>query len=484
MRKIRFISLLLALILTASMTACGSGAGASSDTTASSGTTAAVTEDPRIVRDGLPEKDFGGETFTLLAREEFGYEFDAEQTGDVVDDAVYKRNQQISERFNVNMEYVLQPGIWAHKDTFRATITSAVMAGDDTYDIVTGQSNIILPLAVQGIFTDMNDAEHIDFDKVYWKEGFHKNARINDHLYALCGDYALSTLTASNVIFFNTKLFDEYQLDYPYEAVREGKWTLDKFLETASTFSRDLNGDGQMGDYDLYGWITDTNGVNPLQYSTECSLTAPDKDGVHVIDFPSEKEIDVFDKVLNFALTPSFRDVKVMTQGYAMKEAFMGGTAAMVSGTLKVVEDLRDMQTDFGIIPFPKYDEAQKEYVTSILRTVTVASVPTTCLRAEDCGFLLEAYAAAGYNDIIPAYYEVALKGKYSRDNDTAEMLDIVSSTSFFAFADVFYQELGANSDMLGNYMRGGTQGLASFFEGRKSGIEQMLLDLYEAYAE
>ena len=63
-------------------------------------------------------------------------------------------------------------------------------------------------------------------------------------------------------------------------------------------------------------------------------------------------------------------------------------------------------------------------------------------------------------------------------------MLDIVSSTSFFAFADVFYQELGANSDMLGNYMRGGTQGLASFFEGRKSGIEQMLLDLYEAYAE
>ena len=94
MRKIRFISLLLALILTASMTACGSGAGASSDTTASAGTTAAVTEDPRIVRDGLPEKDFGGETFTLLAREEFGYEFDAEQTGDVVDDAVYKRNHE------------------------------------------------------------------------------------------------------------------------------------------------------------------------------------------------------------------------------------------------------------------------------------------------------------------------------------------------------------------------------------------------------
>ena len=63
-------------------------------------------------------------------------------------------------------------------------------------------------------------------------------------------------------------------------------------------------------------------------------------------------------------------------------------------------------------------------------------------------------------------------------------MLDIISTTAFFAFADVFYAELGANSDMLSNYVGSGSKGLASFFESKKSNIEQLLETLYEDYSK
>ena len=482
MKNNRLAALFLALILVASSISCGSADDTDPVTSTQPDTAESTTEDNSKSSDDLPERNFNGETLTFLVREELGYEFDADQTGDVVDDAVFNRNQKLNDRFNVNLEYIKTPGLWASKSDYQGLITSAVMAGDDTYDIITGQSNIVLPLAVQGIYHDLASAEYIDFDKPYWKSGYHENAMINGHLYSLMGDYARSTLTASNVIFFNSKLFEDYNLETPYALVKSGKWTLDKFLELASGFRYDLNGDGAIGEDDLIGIITNTNGINPLQYSTGCSITKRQDDGTQVFDFPSEKAVDVFDKVFDFCNSESAR-VEGSMQIDEIAENFMNQRSAFTSGMLSIVEQLRDMKTDFGIVPYPKYNEDQENYITSVLRTVTVASIPTTVTDPGKCTFILEAMAADGYNNIIPAYYEVALKGKYTRDEDTAEMLDIISTTTFFSFADVFYAELGGNSDILTNYIFSGSKGLASFAESKRSNIGKLIEELYEDYS-
>lgn len=480
----RIVPLFLALVIASMSISCGSSpapADGSNDTQTSAPSD--TSKEDTSVHDDLPARDFNDETITFLVREEMGYEFDAEQTGDVVNDAVFKRNQSISERFNVNLEYIKTPGLWASKADYQALITNSVMAGDNSYDIVTGQSNIVLPLAVQGIYHDLANAEYIDFDKPYWKSGYHDNAMINGHLYSLMGDYALSTLTASNVIFFNTSLLEDYKIEAPYELVKSGKWTLDAFIKMVTEFSNDLDGDGVIGENDLIGLYTNTNGINPIQYSTGCSLTKREADGRQVIDFPNEKEIDVFDKVFDFYQSESTH-IEGSLQVNQIAETFINQTTAFISGMLSIVDYLRDMKNDFGIVPFPKYDEDQEDYITSVLRTVTVASIPNTVEDPGKCTFILEAMASEGYNNIIPAYYEVALKGKYARDEDTAEMLDIISTTTYFAFVDVFYAELGGNSDILSNYVTAGSQGLASFFESRKSNIEQLLENLYEDYSK
>ena len=486
-------ALLASLMLASTLAACSSTPSddtSDTDTTAAEETTVGETKNPN--EDNLPERDFKGEEFTFLVRKELGYEFEAEDDGDVVNAAVYSRNLTLSERFKVNFKYVQQPGIWTYKDTYSELITSTTLAGDDAFDIITGQSNIVLPLAVQHVYHDLANAEHIDFSKPYWKEGYHSNATVNGRLYSLMGDYAVSTIADSNVVVFNMKLFDNNKIEYPYQLVKDGKWTLDTFIELSAKFSRDVDGDGKMTAADQFGYTTYNNGLNPFIYSTGCTIFDTDDSGKRVLNFPDEKEVNAFDRIFDFCATSVFAnldgaEIKAGIGGANSSErwanAFKMNHSAFTSGRLKEVEGLRDMESDFGILPYPKYDENQEDYITSVLRTVTVASLPITVKEPEKCTFLLEAMASYGFINIIPAYYEFALKGKVARDALTAEMLDIVATTTYFAFSDVFYAELGA-SDMLTSYILSGRKGLVSFFEAKKGTIEQKLADLLKAYAE
>jgi hypothetical protein len=49
--------------------------------------------------------------------------------------------------------------------------------------------------------------------------------------------------------------------------------------------------------------------------------------------------------------------------------------------------------------------------------------------------------ACEARNKIIPAYYESALKNKYSRDPDTAEMLDLVFDTRVYDLGDTIWYD-------------------------------------------
>ena len=490
--KKSFAFFLAALMLVSSLASCASEPAdptPSADTTASSAgaedTTAAETKNPN--EDDLPERNFEGEKITFLVRTEMGYEFDAENDGEVVNDAVFNRNVDLGERFNVKFEYIQQKGLWASRSTYTDSITGPILAGDAPYNILTGQSNIILPLAVQNLYHDLADAEHIDFSKPYWKEGYHSNATLNGHLFTLMGDYALSTLNNSNVMIFNKTMFDNNKVEHPYQLVKDGKWTVDKFIEISSQFVKDVNGDGAMTNADQYGLAANNNGVTPFCYSTGCTMFDPDESGSMKFNFPSEQEANVFDKMFDFYNGGVFVNSDSMLTEYTgskMATFFATDHSAFCAGRLMEVEYLRDMESDFGILPYPKYDEDQKEYITSVLRTVTVASIPTTYAKPEKLTFILEAMSSYGYNKITPAYYEVALKGKYTRDSLTAEMLDIITTTQYFAFADVFYAELGGQSDFLVLYLKEGVKGLGSFVEGRRSALQADLEALLKAYAK
>lgn len=491
-RFTRKIALLCAFIMAATViSGCGSTE-IPSETTAKTDTVSAGddTTDGKKVKDNLPAVDFKGKEFNILIRNEVAYEFDSEQTGELVNDAVYNRNIMVGERFNTTINYISVPGLWTSKNEYQSLITNAVLANDPVYDIVTGQSNVIIPMAAQGLYNEVGDSKYIDFSKPYWKPGYHDNVKINDRLYTLCGDYALTALTRSNVIFFNKLLMDEYKIEYPYQLVKEGNWTLDKFLEIVTNIAVDLNGDSVIDKEDLHGFCAYSNSIDPFFVSNGLGFTSLDNDGIRKIDFPNDKAVDVFDKI--YAMTHSNSFVNASTNYViagttsstedAMSVEFKNGKMLMMGMVLDGVEKLRDMNVDFGLIPYPKYDEKQERYYTSVTRTYTIAAIPLSASDYEMPELLLEALACEGYNNIVPTYYEIALKGKYTRDNDSAEMLDIVSSTSWFDFTDAYYTDLGTISSFISLYALGDTEGLVSQFESKRSSFQANLDKLYEAY--
>ena len=95
---------------------------------------------------------------------------------------------------------------------------------------------------------------------------------------------------------------------------------------------------------------------------------------------------------------------------------------------------MRNMKSDFGIIPYPKLDENQESHITPIGTATGIMFIPKT---ASDIGLTCRVMEALGYysmKDVVPAYYEVALRDKYTRDEEVPEMLEMIRAAMRLPF--------------------------------------------------
>ncbi len=492
----RIPSLILLLALLTNLYGCGGSAEAETEAPAAADAQTAAEETPAETDDGkitddLPDISLDGVTINTLVREEAKDEFAAEMDGDVIDAAVYDRNRAIEERFDCSITHTIELGSWTYMSTFQEKIRGTVMANDSTFDIVTGQSNIVQPLNVEGVFVNLLDEEYIDLTKPYWVKAYTDGINLNGQVSTVCGDFAISSFSNANVIFFNKAVMDDHNMTYPYEDALNGTWTFDKLLGMSETVTNDINGDGQMNMDDLRGFCAYNNSIQPFFSSFGLNYTDVDSDGMRYILAPDERTVNGADRVNEFyhsntfvnASSADFVLVGANTEP-SMAQYFMEGKYLFMGMVLEGIEYLRDMEVDFGILPYPKYDEEQADYYTTILRRYTVAAVPISAAKSSNSALILEALGSAGYNDILPKYYEVALKGKYVRDESSSQVLDLIKSSLYLEFVDMYYADLGF-SDFFASYVMNNSAGTyASSFESNRTVWETKLEKLYEAYNE
>ncbi|MGN1128743.1 MAG: hypothetical protein ACI4T6_07295, partial [Candidatus Flemingiibacterium sp.] len=264
------------------------------------------------------------------------------------------------------------------------------------------------------------------------------------HYFAI-GDFNLSALDFTHVMLFNKGMAKDYQVENLYDTVRQGKWTYDKFAEVAKLAVSDLDGNTEMNELDQYGYTSLVKQVMPSFWIASGAVTiTKDTDGTLVYTAPTnEKLIEVFQKIYditwsdniwhqnveNFAPATSDAELKIFKQGQAM---FTNASCFQITNMM------RDSETEFGILPYPKYEESQEKYYSRI-EGAELFGIPKTNDDLEMTGVILEALACASHNDVIPAYYDVALKVKYTRDEESAEMLDIVFENRVFDFGDTIF---------------------------------------------
>ena len=154
-----------------------------------------------------------------------------------------------------------------------------------------------------------------------------------------------------------------------------------------------------------------------------------------------------------------------------------------------VCKCISEEKDDYGIVPMPKFDEEQKDYISQIGTSTCMVYVPVTAKDPALTSKVMELLSYFTNQLVVPKYYEVALKEKYARDTDIAEMLDIIRDGATIDFLFVYGMQL---SQAPNNQFRLGKADpsasdiaaveLSSDFESRKSAFITSLEQLAEKY--
>ena len=450
--KKRLIALILVCLMTSPIvTSCSNGdskdettpESSAADPTDATETAETETETETTIYDDLPTGSYDGHCFNMLnVVSNYAYVLlTAEDiTGEPINDAVYNRNVAVGDKLNVSFS----ENIVGWNDIGPA-ITNMVMSDEYTYDIVFDESQSCIKYPAKKQVLNLYDIPGLNFEKPWWDACAIDTLSIGDSLYMANGDLHLMYGESAWVLFLNKNMLDKLKLESPYEIVKEGRWTYDKLYEMVSSAAVDLNGDGKMDSDDQYGLATHSDFSLVLLTSAGEQLISKNENNVPEFKELPEKVYDISKKVHD-----QFFDLNYVYQAYLTKSGvetsgivphFMEGKSLFLSEVLGHGKTLRDMDDDFGIIPSPKYDEAQESYHTFVARSAQAMMIPITNRDLERTGVIVENLGAESYKTVRPAYYDVQLSGKVARDKDSIEMLDIIFEGRRYEMAYIF----GAN---------------------------------------
>ena len=392
-------------------------------------------EEPRLYPE-VPDVSYEGYTFSFLTV----YSGDVDWTdwntrdiyaehinGELINDAVFMRNAVIEEKFGITINEIQGEGNLSSK------MRASASAGDDSYDVVMPRLQDVVTLAQQGLLADLHGIPYLDLEKPWWSRSCVEQMSVGGRLYFVQSDLTVIDKDAMETTVFNKKLIQDHALENPYDLVHSGRWTIDKMIEMSKNVSADLNGDGawHLKD-DRFGLVVQRTSFLSYYAAAEGTIVEKDKDDLPYINFSNERNYALLDK-----LTAMMQDKENIVDlhryegqfGIYEEQAkmFAENRGMFMWIRMRIVENLRNMETDFGIIPLPKYDENQKNYISRMNPNVsTVTAVLKTNPNMERTGIILEALTCESKYVLQPAYYDITLKVKNTRDTDSEAMLDII----------------------------------------------------------
>ncbi len=405
------------------------------DTDASETEPVDALEARKNVSDDLPAVTFDGATFAVIGDEKHIRFYEAtEITGEPLNDAVFDRNQAVIERFDVNLMTDFHP-----EANLPTLVNTAVMSGDHSYQLVNGHVIYLGTSVLDGNMYDWNLLPHINFEKPWWSDSTVEDMSYKGHTLLAMGDYDVSALSYTYCMFFNKTLSEMNNLPNLYDLVNEGKWTIDKLAELTETTYVDTNGDGVKDETDAYGFATSANStILNFQWAFDKKIVEPDSTGRLSLDgFYDEKYVDIANKL--YAYLFQSQGVFTMDGWNIGRNLFSNGNTMIAAGSIRDAEvAFRDVDVDYGIIPYPKWNEAQEEYHTSVDGSFEVMAVLKGVQDAEFIGVIAEALNAETYKQVSPAYYDITIKTKGTRDPESVAMLDLIVNSRVFDFGFIY----------------------------------------------
>ena len=281
-------------------------------------------------------------------------------------------------------------------------------------------------------------------------------------------------------IYFNAEILKDKGIEAPYQLVKDGKWTIDKLCEMAKSIYRDVNGNGKKDEADLYGMLGFKKFYGWQQAYVNCYVE--NDDGTIGVNYDKERLITATEKLSNLIhdsegvfMTGTEPDHTIFTEGRSLFH-----TDRIIWLTSNA---FRESDVDYGVLPIPKYDEAQKDYVTPT-SDFPIAS-PVTAADTDKISFMVEALSTSGIERVIPTYFDTTLSMKYARDDETVEMLQIIRAT---ISSDLAMINTSGGIDGLGrammNIISNPKKGMASYLESIDKKEQKIIEKINEFFAD
>lgn len=419
-------------------------------------------EEEKYISDGLGDHDFGGYEVRFAVTEPIVQDtlFAEDFTGEPVVDALRTSNLYIEDRFNVKLSCEIYPNELI-------AFQNVISAGDDAFDVEKGSDWILYPMAQKGMFFDLYDIEQFDLTKPWWPANLTEILTINGSMYTSANYLSYMGLHWTRVLFICKDYAEILNLELPYDTIREGNWTLDAMFAYVDGATIDANGDGVIGDDDNKAFVTGTQTFYCLQEALGISPYSQDENGKIILDFNVEKIDSYVTKMREF----------MATDNYYQADDFFGhtfrfGKTLLCYGQLGDAYDVyKGEDLTYGFLTTPKLDELQEDYINCCTDTPWALPITLSDEQIDIVGTVCEAMSCYNYQNILPAYYDVAMKSRLSDSPDDAEMLQLIADTRTTSFSFAYGLQY---NNILGD-LKSNDTGVSSYYQSKLKAADRLL---------
>ena len=487
MKRFFSILLLIAMCLTC-LISCGS----EEDTSSEESVGGAVVNE-YINADGnyVPRhevKDMGGKTFTIIVKgaisgtyQSDDFTTESEMYGELIEDAVQRRNDMVQSLYNVQLNVV-------KSDTINDDILNDCQASLGSYDAIMPNLPFLSTLASQEYLCELTSLETFDAEAPWYDQNANKAFSVSNKIYFTTGDITILNKVNTPSILFNKEMAGKYFEEDFYQLVRDKQWTFDKLVELAKEVADIKTVNGVYSDENIYGMVSAYG--DPIRFFGGSGEKITDKDSD---DLPyltigeSERSVTIAQKILqtyneaNWLIYAEKCEEPIWDTSF---EIFYAGRSLFRQSVFSATTKLRKLsEIEFGVLPMPLMDSTQTEYYSYSTNGQTAGiAIPACAKDPEFSAYMIDAYSAWAKNTLTKAYYEVNLRYRDLRNDESDEMLDIIFGNVVYDCGECY--NFGEMASIFKDMAKNGSSDVVSAIAAKKDIAKTQIDDLIALYAD
>lgn len=386
----------------------------------------------------LPAKDYDGYEFTFITKSgsayNTGYIMFENEEGEVLDAAIGRRNAIIEEKYNIKINQLNVSDIITE-------VRTQIMAGTTEFDVILASCGNLATLAQENLLYNLLDIELFSWDKSYWDSNSKDQLLIGSKLYFT--NCALNIHTIGFCVFFNKKIVEDYNLTSPYTYMEKNEWTIDNWAKMVKSVSKDVNNDGQFTEFDQYGSLAEHHNPRMFLYASGIRATTNNADGYPepTLMKDADKTVKIYEKVkevlsdtsVTYCMTCSPAEANGFAHKYSyLRSLYMQDLYLFHYTSEGALTQFAEMESDFGIVPFPKYNPEQKLYQTIYPYNNNLLAIPSINEDIDRTAVILEDMNYVSSFTVVPSWFDTLLTRRYARDDESEESLHILRNNCVY----------------------------------------------------